>query len=242
MSGRRCTACKRLCLGHHGPTGAVCTLKSLTDAEVLEDTNADHLEAQKLDFAGGMSSSDSKLDHITAELEELVTIVGSLSGHVQANESKILSVDGKVQSSRAREEGHAGVGVVKRSSQSPPPIPPRTPAQLTRRASGSGPTTQSLAKSVTRGSGPTTQSLARDSELSRLLDQYNQDESPGELLRVQDQVNSRVGVHGELKVKKSLQIPDYITSCDGIGEEEEDFELLATKGRSFNLHREKEEA
>jgi hypothetical protein len=234
MSGRRCTACKRLCLGHHGPTGAICTLKSLSEAEVLEDINADHLEAQKLDFAEGTSSSDSKLDHITAELEKLVTIVGSLSGRVRANESKILSVD-KDQSSRVWEEGHPGVVI--RSSQllQPPPIPPRTPAQFSRGASVAG----ASVPSVTRGSGPTTQSLARDNELSRLLDQYNQDESPGELLRVQDQVNTRLGAQGELKLKKSLQIPDFITSCDGIGDEEEDFELLATKGRSFKLQGQK---
>jgi hypothetical protein len=227
MSGRRCTTCKRLCIRHHGPTGAVCTLKSMTDAEVQEEIEATQLEGEKLDFAGELSVSDRKLDNISSELSKLVIIVGSLSDRVKSNESRIQSGGVGVQSNRTGEEGRAG-GAVNRDT--PPPIPPRTPLRA-----GIG--SQSGAPAV-----PSTASLARDVELSKLLDQYNANESAGELLRVQDRVNSSVGsqsAQGEPKVKKAYQIPDFITSCDGLGTEEEDFELLATKGRSFKLQGQK---
>ena len=65
MSGRRCTVCKRLCIGHHGPTGSVCALKILSDAELQEDIDAGQLESEKSDVAGGLSMSDKKLDRIS---------------------------------------------------------------------------------------------------------------------------------------------------------------------------------
>jgi hypothetical protein len=232
MSGSRCTACKRLCLGHHGPTGAVCTLKSLSDADVLEEIEAAQLEGEKLDFAGELSVSDRKLDNISWELIKLVAIVGSLSDRVKSNESRIQSGGVGAQSSRTREEGRGSAGgAVNRDI--PPPIPPRTPGRA-------GIVVRSDTPPV-----PTTSSLARYIELSKLLDRYNADESAGEQLRVQDRVNSSLGAHadqglqGEQKVKKAYQIPDYITSCEGLGAEEEDFELLATKGRSFKLQGQK---
>ena len=79
MSGRRCTACRRLCLGHHGPTGTACTLKALTDAELLEDIGDSQFEGEKLDFAGELSVSDRKLDNISSELSKLVAVVGTLA-------------------------------------------------------------------------------------------------------------------------------------------------------------------
>jgi hypothetical protein len=223
MSGRRCTVCKRLCIGHHGPTGSVCALKILTDIELQEDIDAGQLEGEKSDVTGGLSMTDKKLDRISSELDKLVSIVGSLAVRVQSNEGKLATSVAGVQTSRVREERRlSGVEVVNRSLL-PPSDPPRAPQIPVVPASSSI---------------PTTQSLSRDRELSRLLDQYNADESSGDLLRVQDRVNSCVGdqgASGEQKLKKVYQIPDYITSCDGLAQEDEDFELLATKGRSFKL-------
>ena len=84
--------------------------------------------------------------------------------------------------------------------------------------------------------GPTTASLARDSELTRLLDEYNTNSR--ELLQAQDSVNARLvssNVQGEQKVKKALSIPDYIRTSRGVGITEEDDELVTKNGLSFKL-------
>jgi hypothetical protein len=94
-------------------------------------------------------------------------------------------------------------------------------------------------KSGTSGAdrGPTTHSLARDAELSKLLDEFNED-GGDDLVRAQDSVNSRLGastLQGENKLKKALAIPDYIRSSSGVGLVEEDDELVTRKGLTFKL-------
>jgi hypothetical protein len=70
----------------------------------------------------------------------------------------------------------------------------------------------------------TTQSLARDAELSHLLDTYNS-EGSGDLLKAQDVVNSSLSesaqLQGEARREKPLLIPEFITSCRGLGKEDD---------------------
>jgi hypothetical protein len=82
----------------------------------------------------------------------------------------------------------------------------------------------------------TTQSLARNAELSKLLDEFN-DDGGDDLILAQDTVNSRLRStgQGELKPKKALAIPDFIRTSRGRGVLEDDDELVTKTGLSFKL-------
>jgi hypothetical protein len=65
--------------------------------------------------------------------------------------------------------------------------------------------------------------LAWEEEVSKLLDQYNA--NSGNLIRAQDSVKSRAPsalFQGENRSKKVLLIPDHISSCEGLGLEQEE--------------------
>jgi hypothetical protein len=86
------------------------------------------------------------------------------------------------------------------------------------------------------GRSQTTHSLSRNAELSKLLDEFNED-GGDELIQAQDAVNSRLRTsgQGETKIKKAFAIPDFIRTSRGRGVLEDDDELVTKNGLSFKL-------
>ena len=85
MSDRRCTQCRRPCSGHSGPTGPLCTLTPMKDIEVL-DTSAD--AGKSATASGGSGVIEAKLDNLSSQFEQLLSVVGTLVVRVGAVESK----------------------------------------------------------------------------------------------------------------------------------------------------------
>jgi hypothetical protein len=158
------------------------------------------------------------LDVLTGHFEQLMSTVGNLADRVGRSESTlsgVLTASGSATGINAAKPKQLAVpgafGLPKPSWNTGPTVKTESPV--------------------------TTQTLARDSELSRLLDEYNKDGSD-DLLRAQDAVNARyLGQfkQGELRGKKTLLIPDFVTSCLGVSYDQEDIELLTSKGPSFKL-------
>jgi hypothetical protein len=231
MSDRRCTQCRRPCSGHSGPTGPLCTLTPLKHTEVLKlNTSAE--EAKSATATGGSGVIEAKLDNLSSQFEQLLSVVSTLVVRVSAVETKRSpSVD-------------AGYAL-----PSPVKTPPRRASvaqQLKSAVEAERLRVASVEADRVKESVPvTTKTLARDAELSRLLDTYNSDSQEGDLLRAQDAVNGRLGAaalpsSGELKTKKLYLIPDFITSNTGryVRREDED-ELVTKKGLSFKLQSKK---
>jgi hypothetical protein len=199
-------------VGHFGQYGSMCVLKPLQDELTFVE------EGKKVDSLNGAqaSISDKKLDDLSEKFERLMTVVTGLADKVVSSEKRLDSVV-------AAGVDNAGKSVQEVSKSS----------TVLSKPTGSGSGTGSAKEQ------PTTQSLARDAELTRLLDRYNADSE--DMLQAQDAVNSRVpssasnSFQGENRLKKVNLIPDFITSCSGIGLEEEDDELLTKNGRSFKL-------
>jgi hypothetical protein len=226
MSERKCVKCRRPVAGHCGQTGASCMLTPVDELHELDKTLEELEDLTKRSHSTptggtvGVVDVSRKLDRLSDQFERLMLKVGDLTDRVDKSESTLtgvvkassaVSTVGK-HAARADQPGVAGaVGLPKPSWNTGVAIVAEAPV--------------------------TTQTLARDTELSRLLDEYNND-GTDDLLRAQDAVNaSDLGAvrQGEPRVKKPLLIPDFITSCLGISYDQEDIELLTSKGPSFKL-------
>jgi hypothetical protein len=154
-------------------------------------------------------STDERFDDLTTKFENLMSMVGRLSDQVAAKVPVAEAVDGA-----GKHPGKPVRGVVADLNFPPPSW----------RTSGG----------VAGKEVQTTQSLARNTELSKLLDEYNE-EGGDDLIQAQDAVNSRLkSGQGELKFRKALAIPDFIRTSRGRGILEDD-ELVTKNGLSFKL-------
>jgi hypothetical protein len=222
MSDRKCVKCRRPCAGHVGQTGVNCILTPLVYSDDKEDRPEGFGFVTKTEGAdGGIADVSQKLDKLTSHFERLMTTVGNLADRVDKSETTI---------SEALKASSATVSTDILNAEKAKQLEAERLLKLPK------PSWNSAA--VVKAEAPVnTQSLARDIELSKLLDEYNKD-GADDLLRAQDAVNARdLGVvkHGEQRAKKPLLIPDFVTSCLGISHDQEDIELLTSKGPSFKL-------
>jgi hypothetical protein len=219
--------CNRPVVGHYGPTGVNCTLSPVPDLPHKSDDDHSGEESDdsgKPGVKAAIAGVTDKLNTLSDQFAQLLQTVGTLSDRVvKAEGNRVEPIVKRVVPDAT---SGAAADVSDRVHGGKPLLLPR-------------PSWKSVDPKlpVVVESSVNTQTLARDRELARLLDEYQDDES-GDLLRAQDTVNARsLGsiTQGELRQKKPLLIPDYITSCHGIGQDDEDIELLTSKGPSVKL-------